>query len=148
MRPRPLPADVRTRDNPSLEGTSDSNSVPSSISALSTLPRLKRPNYLLYLHEALILRWENKFHEENLSLARDENTSKLRLWSNFYYEELSYVIGGCCGGRRFQWLKLSPTPNSEVKSEIISQEYDLSTASEVMLLLRRVVQIHRLLQVL
>jgi hypothetical protein len=84
-----------------LEATFDPNSIPSSRSTVSTLQRLKRPNYSLYVRKVLILRWENKIHDDNFTLAREENTSKLKVWSNLYYGDLPYVIGGCCGGRRF-----------------------------------------------
>jgi hypothetical protein len=100
------------------------------------------------VRKALILRWENQFHEENFRLAQEENTSKLKVWSNFYYAELPYVIGGCCGGHRFQWLKLSPSADGKIKSENISQVYDLSRLGQVALLLHSMVQIHRLFQVL
>ena len=94
------------------------------------------------------MRWENKFHEEDLPLARDVNTSKLKVWNNLYYGELPYVIRGYYGGRCFQWLKISPTPNDEVKSEVISQKYDLSMVGEIMLFFYSMVQIYQLLQVL
>jgi hypothetical protein len=128
-----------------LHGLEGTTSVPSSISALL---RLMRPDYSLYLRKALILRWENKFHEENFRLAYEENTSKLKVWSNLYYGQLPYVIGGCCGGRRFQWLKLSPSVDGKIEFENISQEYYLSRFGQVALLLHSVVRIHRLLQVL
>jgi hypothetical protein len=98
--------------------------------------------------KALILRWENEFHDEDFSLAREANTSKLKVWSNLYYGELPYVIGGCCGGQRFEWLKLSPGTGGKIEFETISQQYDLTCLGQVALLLHSMVQIYQLLQVL
>ena len=91
-----------------LETILDSANSSSSGAALSALEPLKRPDFQLFVSGSLLLRWENKINPAERGDAMDENVKKLKVWSPLYYGELPFVIGGWCGGRLFQWLKLSP----------------------------------------
>jgi hypothetical protein len=99
----------------------------------------------VYVRGALLLRWENKFEVGEVGLAAEENASKLKEWSTLYYSKLPYVIGGCCGGGSFQWLKLSPN-GKVIRLEIISRPFDLPTAKGIADLLHSVIRMHCLLQ--
>jgi hypothetical protein len=98
-----------------------------SESGVSAIKLLKRPNCLVYVRGALILRWENKVDAGEVAFAQEENASKLKVWSSLYYSELPYVIGVCCSGGLFQWLKLSPS-GEDILAEPISKLYDLTFA--------------------
>ena len=81
---------------------------------------------------------ENKIDPAHFSLAMEENNKIFKVWSLLYYGELPYVIEGCCGGRNFQWLKLSPMDNNIV-AEPMLKVYDLWTLSYVVELLHSIV---------
>ena len=123
----------------------DSANPSSSEAALSALELLKRPDFQLFVSETLLPRWENKINPAECGDAMDENVEKLKVWSPLYYGELLFVIGGWCGGRLFQWLKLSPR-GKKIHAEPISVVYDLNLMSGGALLLHSVIRMHCLLR--
>jgi hypothetical protein len=109
------------------------------------LQPLLRPDFQLFVRGFLILRWENKIDNTLLEKAVHENTSKLKAWSPLFYGKLPYVIGGCCAGRQFRWLKLYPK-GEEILFELISAQYDLNMLSDVAKFLQTIIRMHCLLQ--
>lgn len=121
----------------------DSARNPGSACAASALVCLMRPDFALYLRDALILRWVNKIDPADLHQLRKKLSKKTK--SMEPYGDLPYVIGGCCGGRKFQWLRFSPN-GKDIVAEPISKQYNLWTSSSIAELLHSVVQVHLLLQ--
>ena len=137
-----VPVDKQIRG---LESILDASNPSLSRGTLSALVQLKRPDFQLFVSEVLLLRWENKIRAEDFLLALEENVEKLKEWSPLYYGDLPYVIGGCCGGRLFQWLKLSPR-GKEIVAEPISVVYELNKPSGVALFLHSIIRMHCLLR--
>lgn len=125
----------------------DTNRTPGSIQSIpsSANQQLRMPNCQKKLNRSSLVRWKNKLDPADFEVALKENTEKLKVWTPFKYGSVPYVIGGCVGGRIFQWLKLSPVGDS-ILAERISDQFDLRTTAGVAKLLHSVVQLHRLLQ--
>jgi hypothetical protein len=97
------------------------------------------------VRDVLILRWANQIGKADLGEAMEENASKLTVWSSLWYSTLPYVIGGCCAGRQFRWLKLSPS-GKNIVPKFISDVYNLNMLIDVALFLHSTIWMHCLLQ--
>ncbi|CAM6086008.1 unnamed protein product [Calypogeia fissa] len=140
------PADRKLKGLRSLLDSVDLSTYSAASSTeLQALKWLLRPDFQLFVKNCLILRWENNIDMLDLLSAADENTSKLKAWSTMFYGRLPYVIGGCCVGRQFRWLKLYPT-GEKIVCQFISGHYDLNMLSDVARFLHSIIQMHCLLQ--
>ncbi|CAM6092080.1 unnamed protein product [Calypogeia fissa] len=134
------PADRKLKGLRSLLDSGDLSTYSGASSTESQAPKWPlRPDFQLFVKNCLILRWENNIDMLDLVRAADENTSKLKAC------RLPYVIGGCCAGRQFRWLKLYPT-GKKIVFQFISGRYDLNMLSEVARFLHSIIQMHCLLQ--
>ena len=62
----------------SLKTTMDSRRNPSTITTATALVRLKRPDFAVYILNALILRWENKFEPAGLEISFGRKHQKIK----------------------------------------------------------------------
>jgi len=123
----------------------DSANPGTSETTSQALLPLLRPDFQLFVRNVLILRWENKIDKADLGEVMEENVLKLKVWSPLYYGMLPYVIGGCCAGRQFRWLKLSPS-GKNIVPKFISDVYDLNILTDVASFLHSTIWMHCLLQ--